>query len=155
MLVAHSRDNPWYEYAAVATAGSIIGAFITFRLARKAGTAYLDSKFGQGRVPSVLKFFERWGAGALVASTAIPFPFPTSVFFAAAEASDYNMRIFLVVVGICRTARYSTVALIADYYGLSCVDDSMANKSEGHCRVEPYIHMKSVYRCLPKVGSPP
>src|ERR1017187_507547 len=46
ILVA-SRRNPWYEYAAVAVAGSMIGAYITFRLSRKAGEAYLERHFGQ------------------------------------------------------------------------------------------------------------
>jgi membrane protein YqaA with SNARE-associated domain len=116
-ILAASHRNPWYEYAAVATAGSVIGACITFRLARKAGMAYLDSKFGHGRVSKLLNFFERWGTGALVASTTIPFPFPTSVFFAAAGASNYDMRKYVTVVAVCRAARYSTVALIGDYYG--------------------------------------
>jgi membrane protein YqaA with SNARE-associated domain len=35
ILVTTHRD-PWYEYVAVATVGSTIGAYITFRLARKA-----------------------------------------------------------------------------------------------------------------------
>ncbi len=89
-ILAASHRNPWYEYAAVATAGSLIGAYITFRLARKAGAAYLNSKFGQGRVSMFLKLFRRSGTGALVASTAIPLPFPTSMVFAAAGASDYR-----------------------------------------------------------------
>ena len=88
-ILAASHRNPWYEYVAVATAGSIIGAFLTFRIARKAGSAYLNSKFGEGRVSALLKLFKKWGAGTLIASTAIPFPFPTSMFFAAAGASNY------------------------------------------------------------------
>jgi membrane protein YqaA with SNARE-associated domain len=67
ILVA-TRPNPWYEYAAAATAGSVIGAYLTFRLARRVGGAYLDSKFGKRRVPSLLQFFERWRTGALAAS---------------------------------------------------------------------------------------
>src|ERR1700676_2684832 len=54
ILVATRRD-PWYEYVAVATAGSTIGAYITFRLARKAGEAYLESKFGQARLSAFLR----------------------------------------------------------------------------------------------------
>src|SRR5215469_12704326 len=61
ILVA-SRRNPWYEYAAVATIGSTIGAYITFRLARKAGEAYLESKFGKKRVGSFLSLFKTRGS---------------------------------------------------------------------------------------------
>lgn len=42
--------------AIAAAAGSVIAAYITFSLAREAGRAYLDSRFGQRRVPKLLKF---------------------------------------------------------------------------------------------------
>ncbi len=116
ILTARHVD-PWYEFAAVATAGSVIGAYLTFRIARKAGSAYLNSKFGAGRVSMFLGLFKRWGTGTLVASTAIPFPFPTSMVFAAAGASDYRTGKYLVVVAICRAVRYSAIAVVADRYG--------------------------------------
>jgi membrane protein YqaA with SNARE-associated domain len=97
-ILVSTRRNPWYEYASVATVGSTIGAYITFRLARKAGEAYLESKFGKNRVASSLSLFKKWGTGSLVASTAIPFPFPTSLVFAAAGASDFNLAKFVAVV---------------------------------------------------------
>jgi membrane protein YqaA with SNARE-associated domain len=116
-ILAARQTNPWYEFVAVATAGSVIGAYITFRLARGAGSAYLHSKFGSRKVDAMLHFFKKWGTGSLVASTAIPFPFPTSLLFAAAGASNYGVVKFLTVVTICRGARYTLVALVADHYG--------------------------------------
>ena len=116
-ILAATHRNPWYEYAAVATAGSVIGAFLTFRLARRAESAYLQSKFGNRKLDSILSLFNKWGTGALAVSTAVPFPFPTSVLFAAAGASDYGVGRFLTVVIICRGARYAFIAIIADHYG--------------------------------------
>jgi len=116
-ILAARQTNPWYEYAAVATAGSVIGAWFTFRIARRAGSAYLHSKFGNRKVEAMLQFFKKSGTGALVASTAVPFPFPTSLLFAAAGASNYPAAKFLTVVTICRGARYTLVAIIADHYG--------------------------------------
>ena len=116
-ILAASHRGPWYEYAAVATAGSVIGAYLTYRLAHKAGAAYLNSKFGAGRVGAMLKIFEKWGTGTLVASTAIPFPFPTSMFFAAAGASNYPRGKYLGVVAGGRAVRYSAIAIVADHYG--------------------------------------
>ena len=116
-ILAGRQTNPWYEFAAVATAGSVIGAYFTFRIARRAGSAYLHSRFGSHKVDAMLQFFQKWGTGALVASTAIPFPFPTSLLFAAAGASKYSVARFLTVVTICRAARYTLVAIIADHYG--------------------------------------
>ena len=116
-ILAASQTNPWYEYAAVATAGSVLGAYFTFRIARKLGSAYLHSKFKNRKLNAMLDFFQKWGTGALAASTAIPFPFPTSMFFAAAGASNYGVVRFLTVVTICRGLRYTLVAIIADRYG--------------------------------------
>jgi membrane protein YqaA with SNARE-associated domain len=116
-ILASSHRNPWYEYAAVATAGLVIGACLTFRIARKAGLAYLKSKFGHRKLDAMLRSFNKWGTGALAASTAVPLPSPTSVFFAAAGASKYSTRRFVTVVTVCRGARYTLIAVVADHYG--------------------------------------
>lgn len=116
-ILAASHRDPWYEYAAVATAGSVIGAYLTFRIARRAGLAYLHSRFGNRKLDAVLGFFHKWGTRALAVSTAVPFPFPTSMFFAAAGASNYSVGRFLTVVTICRAARYGVIAIVADHYG--------------------------------------
>ena len=116
-ILVSTRPDDWYEYAAVATVGSTIGAYITFRLARKAGEAYLESKFGKSRVSGFLAIFKKWGTGTLVASTAIPFPFPTSLVFAAAGASDYHVGKYLTVVAISRGARYTAIGVLADLLG--------------------------------------
>ena len=116
-LLAASHRGRWYEFAAVATAGSAIGAFLTFRLARRAGAAYLNKKFKKTKISKILKAFERQGAGTLFASTAIPFPFPTSTLFAAAGVSNYRTNKFLAIVIVGRAIRYSAIALVADHYG--------------------------------------
>lgn len=116
ILVSAHRDV-WYEYAAAATGGSTIGAYFTFRLARKAGHAYLVRNFGHPKAPAFLRIFEKWSTPTLVASTAIPFPFPTSLVFAAAGVSDYHLGKFLGVVVLSRASRYIAVAILTDVYG--------------------------------------
>lgn len=59
-ILSASHRNPWYEYTAVAAAGSVIGAYMTFRLARKAGEAYLQKHFTR-KARGMLDFFNRWG----------------------------------------------------------------------------------------------
>jgi membrane protein YqaA with SNARE-associated domain len=118
-ILAASHRPLWYEYAASATAGSVIGAYFTFRLARRAGSAYLESKFKKGKVAKFLKLFRQWGTSTLIASTAVPLPTPTSLFFAAAGAGDYPLGKFLAIVTICRGVRYFGVAYIAGHYGRS------------------------------------
>jgi membrane protein YqaA with SNARE-associated domain len=116
-VLAARHAQPWFYYAVIATAGSVLGAYMTFHAARKAGAAYLERKFGKRKVTKLLARFQQWGTGALVVSTAVPFPFPTSFFFAAAGVLKYSMAKFITVVAICRGARYATIALVASLYG--------------------------------------
>jgi membrane protein YqaA with SNARE-associated domain len=116
-ILATAHHDLWYEYAATATAGSVLGAYFTFRIARGAGSAYLDKKFKKSKMAKFLKFFKRWGTGTLVASTAIPLPTPTSMFFAAAGASRYPTGKFLGLVSISRAVRYTAIAFVAARYG--------------------------------------
>jgi len=116
-ILAASHRNPWFVYAGAAAAGSLIGAFITFRIARKAGSSYTQKMSKRGTVRGMLRLFRERGTGTLIASAAVPFPFPTSVFFAAAGASRYKTVKYLIVVAVSRAARYTLIALVADHYG--------------------------------------
>jgi membrane protein YqaA with SNARE-associated domain len=116
-ILAARRREPWYYYAGIATMGSVIGAYLTFRMAHKAGLEYLKRKFGQRRVSKVQQYFERWGMAALAVSTVVPLPFPTSAFFAIAGALDYPLRTFMVVVALCRALRYGAIAAVSSHYG--------------------------------------
>jgi len=111
------HHEPWYLFAGIATSGSVIGAVMVFRMSRRAGLGYLNKKFGELKVASMLKFFERWGTGALIISTLFPVPFPTSAFFAAAGVLNYPLRIFILVVALSRALRYGTIAAFSAFYG--------------------------------------
>lgn len=120
-ILVLTHRAPWFVLSAVAAAGSTIGAYLTFRLARQAGHTYLESKFGKAKVSKFLRIFEKSGSLALIASTAIPFPFPTSLVFAAAGASKYDTPRFVGVVAASRAARYSAIAFLAEFYGRNFV----------------------------------
>jgi len=116
-ILAARHIEPWYYYGLMAAAGSVIGAYLTFHAARVGGAEYLQKKFGRARVNKFLALFDRWGTSGLTISAAVPFPFPTSAFFAAAGVLDYPVRRFLAVVAVARAARYLLIALIAFHYG--------------------------------------
>src|SRR5580658_10378011 len=59
-ILAAGHRNPWYEYAVVATAGSVIGAYLTFRVARKAGSAYLERTFQHKALSAMFGLFQTW-----------------------------------------------------------------------------------------------
>src|SRR5580692_8444989 len=70
-VLSAARHDLWLEYAACATPGSVagaaersvIGVYFTFRLAGKAGSAYLDAKFKKNKIGNFLTLFTRSGDG--------------------------------------------------------------------------------------------
>jgi membrane protein YqaA with SNARE-associated domain len=116
ILAARHRE-PWYYYALIATAGGLIGAFITYSIARKAGEAYLARKLGQGAVHRLLDFVRQWGGGTLIIATLFPPPFPATMVFAAAGILNYPPRRYLIAVAAGRALRYSLLAWAAEHYG--------------------------------------
>ena len=116
ILAARHRE-PWYYYSAIATIGGVIGSFITYSIARKAGEAYLTRKLGESRVHRLLAFVRQWGGGTLIIATLFPPPFPATMVFAAAGILNYPSRRYLIAVAAGRALRYSLLALAGEHYG--------------------------------------
>jgi len=116
VLAARHRE-PWYYYALIATAGGLIGSFITYSIARKAGEGYLTRHLGQGGVRRLLDFVRQWGGGTLIIATLFPPPFPATLVFAAAGILNYPRRRYLIAIAAGRALRYSLLAWAAEHYG--------------------------------------
>src|SRR5258708_28195840 len=63
-LSARNKDL-WFYYAVMATVGSVIGGYVTYRLALKWGKATLAPRFPPARLEKLYNTFERWGLGAI------------------------------------------------------------------------------------------
>src|ERR1700691_3234135 len=60
ILLAAREQEWWFYYALMATAGSVIGAYFTYRLGRKGGKETLDRRVQRRQVDNIHKIFERW-----------------------------------------------------------------------------------------------
>lgn len=60
VLSARERDL-WPYYASMATLGSVIGALVTYRLARKGGQEALEKRVKPQTLRKVQQLFDRWG----------------------------------------------------------------------------------------------
>jgi membrane protein YqaA with SNARE-associated domain len=110
-------EHLWFYYGVMATAGSVLGGFATYRLARKGGKEALDRRFSRAKVDRVCKIFERWGFGAIAIPAFLPPPFPMLPFLFAAGALQFPVRKFLAALTLGRTTRYMIVAYLAARYG--------------------------------------
>jgi membrane protein YqaA with SNARE-associated domain len=116
VLAARHKDL-WYYYAAMSTAGSLIGAYSTYRIGQGAGRAGLERRFSAKRLQQVNAAFERWGFGAIFVPAIIPPPFPTTLFFVGAGAFQYPLKRYFAAVLPARALRYAAIGYIGARYG--------------------------------------
>ena len=117
ILLAARQEQLWLYYALMATAGSLIGGFVTYRLARKGGKEALERRFSRRRVEKVYKVFGRWGFCAIAIPALLPPPVPMVPFLFAAGAMQYPAAKFLAALTLGRTSRYMMLAFLAARYG--------------------------------------
>ena len=115
-FAARSADI-WYWYAFVSTVGSVLGGYITYRLAQKGGKAALESKISRSRLKKLYKKFENGGFWSIFIPGLLPPPFPMSPFLVAAGALNYPRNKFLGALACSRAIRYSIIAYLASIYG--------------------------------------
>lgn len=117
-IVLAARDpRLWFYYAIMATLGSVLGAFVTFRLARKGGEKALERRFSASRAKKIVKTFSKWGFWSIAISALLPPPVPMVPFVIAAGATQYPSQKFLVALTLGRSIRYTALALLAAHYG--------------------------------------
>ncbi len=118
LLAAHHRE-PWIYYAIMATAGSVLGGYLTYRMARKGGKETLEKRFSQKKVKKVYAIFERWGFASVAIPALLPPPFPIVPMLLAAGAMQYPTKKFLTALAVGRGARYLILAYLGYAYGRS------------------------------------
>jgi membrane protein YqaA with SNARE-associated domain len=115
-LAAHQRSW-WLYYAAMATAGALIGGYITYGLARKGGKEAFERKLPKKQAEKVYQRFERWGFWAVAVPAILPPPFPIVPFLLAAGALQYSKKKFLGALALGRGIRFTIVAGLGAHYG--------------------------------------
>ena len=115
-LTVH-HHNLWWYYAGMATLGSVLGGYITYRIAARGGEAAIKSKLGPRRAKAFYRRFERWGFGAIAVPAILPPPFPFVPFLLVAGALQYSRGKFLAALALGRALRYGILAYLGVIYG--------------------------------------
>src|SRR6202158_1690665 len=116
LLAAHHR-NLWVYYAMMATAGAILGGYLTYRMARKGGKQTLEKRFSKKKTNKVYAIFSRWGFAAVAIPALLPPPFPIVPMLLAAGAMQYSTRKFLTALAVGRGIRFTILAYLGVRYG--------------------------------------
>jgi membrane protein YqaA with SNARE-associated domain len=117
-IVLAASNRPWWlYYAGMATVGSLVGSYFTFRIGREGGKEALEKRISKKRVEQVYETFARGGFGAIFVPALLPPPVPLVPFVLAAGALNYPTKRFLTALGLSRAIRYSALGLLASIYG--------------------------------------
>ena len=116
LLTAHHREW-WPYYGAMATIGSVLGGYLTYRLAQKGGKAGLEKKIGKKRSQKVYKKFEKGGFSSVLIGSVLPTPFPLVPVLMAAGVMQYSRNKFLAALTLGRAIRFFLLAFLGRLYG--------------------------------------
>ena len=116
LLCAQGKEW-WPYYAFMATLGSLIGGYITYRLTRSESKSHLGKLLSRSKVKRFKDLFEKWGFSAIVVPAMLPPPFPIVPFLIAAGATQYPRGKFLGALAIGRATRYTILGILGFLYG--------------------------------------
>lgn len=115
LTARHPSKLPYY--AAMATAGSVLGCLIVDLTSRKLGEAGLADRVSKRSLDSVRKRFESKAAWSLIFASLMPPPFPFTVFVIVAAALQYSRKRLMAAIAAGRMIRFTAIGLLAVFYG--------------------------------------
>jgi membrane protein YqaA with SNARE-associated domain len=119
ILGAHG-ESPWL-LAPIAIAGSLVGGYLTWSAGKKGGEKMLE-RYVPRRFGSRMKgWVKNHGMLSVCAAALLPPPIPLLPFLLASGALGVTRRQMFTALGIARTIRYGSEALVAAVYGRSIV----------------------------------
>ncbi len=119
IILAGNHREWWFYYSAMATAGAVLGGYLTYRLGREGGKDTLEKKISKDKAEKVYKKFEKKGFWTIAIPAVLPPPVPIVPFLLAAGAMQYSRKRFLAALTAGRGVRFTIVGFIAAHYGTS------------------------------------
>src|SRR5215203_3538489 len=104
-------------YAALATAGSLVGGAVTFWIGRRAGEHGLERFVSKRRLDHVKRRVRDSGTIALALPAMMPPPFPLTPFVLTCGALAVSRTRFFITLGLVRLVRFGLEATLAVIYG--------------------------------------
>jgi membrane protein DedA with SNARE-associated domain len=115
ILSAHQKAW-WPYYAAMATAGGTLGAYLAYALGKEGEQEALEKRLPRQKAEKIRRIFDRYGFWSIAVPALLPPPFPFSPFPLAAGMMQYSRKKFLIAVGVARGIRYFALAYLGSFY---------------------------------------
>jgi membrane protein YqaA with SNARE-associated domain len=116
-VVLSARQKDWWPYyAAMATAGGILGAYVAYALGMAGEQEALEKRLPRQKAEKFRKAFSRYGFWSIFVPALLPPPIPFSPVPLVAGAMKYSRKKFLIAVGVARSIRYFSLAFLGSIY---------------------------------------
>jgi membrane protein YqaA with SNARE-associated domain len=117
VLIAVVDHTQAYWSAVAAIAGSLIGCFVLFFIARKGGEAYLKRRTISPREAQFRSWFHEYGLLTVFVPALVPIPLPLKIFIVSAGALEESPLTFILVLAAARIPRYLFLAWLGTRLG--------------------------------------
>jgi membrane protein YqaA with SNARE-associated domain len=117
IYLAARNEQLFWLYPILATAGSVVGAGVTYWIGKKAGDVGLERLMSEKRLERVRCRVRDKGAIAMALPALLPPPFPLTPFILTCGALKVDMWRFFATFGAIRLVRFGAEALLARIYG--------------------------------------
>lgn len=119
LVVMAARHTDWIMMVLIASVGSAIGGYLSYRVGQSGGMAFLEKRVPPKIFKRVRDWMERHAVLSVALPAILPPPMPLAPFVLAAGALKMSQRKFLCAFTISRTARHFIAAGLGLYYGRS------------------------------------
>jgi membrane protein YqaA with SNARE-associated domain len=116
LMSARSEEAAWLV-PALATAGSLAGAAMTFWIGRRLGERGLERVIGSRRIGRVKRRVTGAAAVSVAMLGVVPPPFPFTAFVLTSGAFDVSRPAFFGTLAAARLARFGAESWLARLYG--------------------------------------
>ncbi len=117
VYLSYRNHSTAWVVAGLAVAGSLIGSFFLYFLARKGGERYLAKYTAKGRGAMLRRWFTRYGMVTVIVPALFPIPLPMKIFILSAGALGVHPLVFAGVVVGARSIRYFGLAWLGTKLG--------------------------------------
>lgn len=118
VLLATQLPSQALWLAAVAVAGSVIGNFLLFLVARRGGKAFLEKRSSSKRAQRFRRWFDHYGLSTVFVAALVPLPvMPLKIFVLSSGALGSKPHRFVLVFLAARIPRYAGLALLGRAMG--------------------------------------
>lgn len=115
IALALGRPDLAFWYAAVSTAGSVVGGAAGYAIGYWGGRPVVERLFGRSKIEMVHRLFQKYEAWAVGIAGFTPIPY--KVFTIGAGVFYVNFRVFVLASVVSRGARFFLVAALLFLFG--------------------------------------